>query len=113
MASIVREIPPEGIATVFPVPRQNALTPEQVRGACCVWCATPLTAAAFDLGRRHGSFMGVYGPWFPRACDGCTRAEAGRVLAVHLKACVRCSRSIPAPCSDGEALRRLAEGEGQ
>jgi hypothetical protein len=100
-----------GIATVFPVPRQNALTPEQVRGANCVWCATPLTAAAFDLGRRHGSYMGVYGPWFPRACDSCTRAEASRVLHVHSGACVRCSRPVPAYCPDGEALRRLAKTE--
>lgn len=103
--------PPAAITAVLPVPRQNNLTTEQVRGATCVWCAAALTAAAFDLGRRHGSFMGVYGPWFPRACDACTRAEAGRVLRVHTKGCARCSRPGPAHCPDGEDLRRLAETE--
>ncbi|MEV1063361.1 hypothetical protein [Streptomyces sp. NPDC050263] len=106
------EGPPDvGIVTVLPVPRQNGLTPEQVRGAHCVWCDEHLTAAAFDLGRRQGSYMGVYGPWFPRACDSCTRAQAHRVLGIHAVNCPRCSGRSRAYCPDGQALRRLAQEE--
>lgn len=107
MASTVRKIPLEGIATAFPVPRQNSLTPEQIRGAHCVWCSVQLTAAAVSLGRRQGSFMGVVGPWFPRACDPCTRAEAGRVLDIHLRSCERCA-GVPTYCPDRDELTKLA-----
>lgn len=99
------------IVTVLGVPRQNNLTPEQVRGAHCVWCATKLTAAAVDLGRRQGSYQGVYGPWFPRACDPCTRKEAARILAIHVTSCERCARPLPAYCPDRGALSRLAGEE--
>ncbi|MGW2620336.1 hypothetical protein [Streptomyces sp. NPDC001500] len=111
MASIVREIPPESIAYVFAVPRQTGLTPEQIRGAHCVWCATQLTAAAVDLGRRQGSYQGVYGPWFPRACDPCTRKEAARILTLHDGSCRICARPPYSRCPDRVALSRLAGEE--
>ncbi|WP_328433146.1 hypothetical protein [Streptomyces sp. NBC_00425] len=101
------EVPPTDIVTVIPVPRQNDMSPEQVRGAHCVWCSVRLTAAAVSLDRRQGRYMGVYGPWFPRACDPCTRAQARRVLDVHLEACGRCP-GVPTPCPDREALAKLA-----
>ena len=96
------------IVTVLPVPRQTGLAAEQVRGATCVWCGVHLTAAAVDLGRRHGSFMGVVGPWFPRACDRCTQAQAVRVLEIHVRSCARCTRPVAMYCPDATALRALA-----
>ncbi|MGQ4358583.1 hypothetical protein [Streptomyces sp. SAS_272] len=103
--------PTTGIVTILPVPRQSGLTPEQVRGACCVWCSADLTAAAVDLGRRYGSFMGVRGPWFPRACDSCTRAQARRVHDIHVGTCDRCSGRSHVLCPDGQSLYRLAREE--
>lgn len=100
-----------GIVTLIPVPRQSGLTPEQVRGAHCVWCSAQLTAAAVSLGRRHGSYMGVWGPWFPRACDACTRTQARRVLDIHVVTCVRCSGRSHVSCPDGQRLHRLAQEE--
>jgi hypothetical protein len=100
------------ITTVLLLPRQSSLAPEQIRGAHCVWCSAQLTAAAVDLGRRQGSYQGVYGPWFPRACDPCTRTEASRVLGLHLGSCRICTRPVPAYCPDRQALTRLA-GEDQ
>ncbi|GGQ48889.1 hypothetical protein [Streptomyces asoensis] len=99
------------IVTVLPVPRQSGLEPEQVRGATCVWCRKQLTADAVDLGRRQGSYAGVYGPWYPRACDGCTQREADRVLKLHVTTCTRCSPPLPRYCPDGTALRALAMGD--
>jgi len=105
--------PAVDVVTVLPVPLQRSLSPEQVRGAHCVWCSEQLTAAAFDLGRRHGSYMGVYGPWFPRACDRCTRAQASRVLAIHDDACGRCTRVPHTYCPDRAGLARLAREGAQ
>lgn len=99
------------VVTVLPVPRQSGLEPEQVRGASCVWCRKQLAADAIDLGRRHGSYAGVYGPWYPRACDDCTQREARRVLALHTTACARCAPPIPRYCPDGTELRALAMGD--
>ncbi|MFG2277502.1 hypothetical protein ACGFNQ_02290 [Streptomyces asoensis] len=100
--------PAVGIVTVLPVPRQSGLTPKQIRGAHCVWCSVQLTAAAVDLGRRQGSFMGVVGPWFPRACDPCTRKEARRIFDIHVTSCERCTQSARPYCPDKVALLRLA-----
>lgn len=105
---------PAPITETLPVPPQHRLTPEQVRGAHCVWCPepTPVPADAFALGLRHGHFQGVYGPWYPRGCKGCTRKEAARVLEIHAKACTECgrlARVCGGLCPDGEALRQLAE----
>lgn len=105
--------PAADIVTVLLVPRQSGLTPEQIRGAHCVWCAAHLTAAAVDLGRRQGSFMGVVGPWFPRACDPCTREEARRILAIHVTSCERCTQPARPYCPDSVALGRLAREEAQ
>lgn len=109
--------PPAPVTEMLPVPPQHTLTPEQVRGAHCVWCPepTPLPADALALGLRQGHYMGVYGPWYPRACDPCTRRGAARVLAVHVTACTDCARLARVSgglCPDGEALRQLAE-DGQ
>lgn len=106
--------PPAPVTEMLPVPDQHRLTPEQVRGAHCVWCKVSLPADAIALGRRHGHYMAVYGPWYPRSCDPCIRAQAARVLDVHVTACKECARLARVSgglCPDGEALRQLAEEE--
>jgi hypothetical protein len=107
--------PTADITTILPVPPMARLTPEQIRGADCVWCPTTLTAAAFPLGRRYGTHQGVAGYWFPRACDPCTREQARRVLDVHVRSCTVCVRrardASARKCPDRKALRLLAGGD--
>jgi hypothetical protein len=61
-------------ATRLTLPAIGTRSPEQVRGAACVWCDTRLTGAtAIDLGVRSGNFAGAITRWYPRGCSHCVR----------------------------------------
>ncbi|MFJ4434622.1 hypothetical protein [Streptomyces sp. NPDC088923] len=64
-----------------PLPHPGTLTPEQQRGAACVWCATPLRPGVtdIDLGpRRWRPSDGAEVAWFPRTCPDCYYLQGGR-----------------------------------
>lgn len=93
---------------LLPLPMLGKLTPEQIRGASCVWCTAPLTGAtAIDFGACHGSLMGQATIWYPRACAPCTSKQARQEYATHPRTCEQCTDD-PTVCGDRRALRRLA-----
>ncbi|MFJ4435008.1 hypothetical protein [Streptomyces sp. NPDC088923] len=64
------------------LPHPATLTPDQVRGAHCVWCGSPLhPETVVDLGQRQDPRATHIATWWPRACGECAgrgAAEAGR-----------------------------------
>ena len=105
MSSTAREHTP---GTLLPLPMLGKLTPEQIRGASCVWCPAELNAeTAIDFGACHGSLMGQATIWYPRACAPCTNKMARKEYASHPRTCEQCVDD-PTLCSDQRALRRLA-----
>ncbi|MFD7554093.1 hypothetical protein ACFV9E_06085 [Streptomyces sp. NPDC059835] len=51
------------------IPPLGSLTEDQIRGATCVHCGTPLDGVpAVDLGERRTRRAGGLVRWFPRAC---------------------------------------------
>ncbi|EDY42600.1 hypothetical protein [Streptomyces sp. SPB074] len=53
------------------LPAFDTLTPEQRRGAACVWCGTAVQPGIddVDLGARRAAAGGS--AWFPRGCRPC------------------------------------------
>ena len=92
---------------LLPLPILGKLTPEQIRGASCVWCDTGLNAeVAIDFGACHGSLMGQATIWYPRACPACALEAALTAHNTHPRTCEQCVDD-PYACADRRALRRL------
>ncbi|MGW1532350.1 hypothetical protein [Streptomyces aureus] len=93
---------------MLPMPRVRSLTPEQIEGAACPWCAIHVDG---DAGLRLGPRIGVTGSgiarWFPRACRPCVGKAAARVYRLHVRTCARCSHRDY--CPDSKALHALAQ----
>ncbi|MES9522483.1 hypothetical protein [Streptomyces capoamus] len=87
----------------LPLPELGALTPEQARGATCVWDGAPLTAeTAVNLGERQdaeGTSL------FPRACRPCALKQAMDALVAHGQSCEQCVDDSNL-CPDGRGLVR-------
>ncbi|MFC7918287.1 hypothetical protein ACFUYG_30655, partial [Streptomyces sp. NPDC057386] len=70
-SSTTYDIPPE-VEGLLVMPSPAKLTPDQVRGAACVWGGEPLTVhTAVDLGVRTTGLSAepdLGGRWYPRAC---------------------------------------------
>jgi hypothetical protein len=91
------------------LPALDGLTVEQVRGASCIWCETPLTAeTAVDLHERRHKRLDGHFSTFPRACRPCARAAADNALGIHLGGCEQCVDNIDR-CATAAALRDLRE----
>ena len=88
---------------MLPMPRVTTLQPEQIEGTVCVWCAS---TPNLGLGPRISVMGGALARWFPRACTTCAATEAGRVVAIHIRSCHRCTSR--AYCQDARALHALA-----
>ncbi|MFD5491570.1 hypothetical protein ACFWH4_01180 [Streptomyces sp. NPDC127091] len=85
------------------LPQLASLTPDQARGAICVWGSERLTAEiAVDLGEQSGP----EGHWFPRACRDCAAARAHRALFEHAPMCEQCVDDA-GRCEISLALYRL------
>ncbi|WP_439947139.1 hypothetical protein [Streptomyces sp. BBFR109] len=85
------------------LPAFEDLTPDQARGAVCVWGAEQLTAeTAVDLGEQHGPD----GRWWPRACPRHAADRAHRALYEHVPLCEQCVDEA-ALCPVGRVLYRL------
>ncbi|MBQ0828910.1 hypothetical protein [Streptomyces tagetis] len=83
------------------------LTKEQIRGADCVWCETPLSIeTAIDFGARSGTFAGAVTAWYPRGCLACVRKAALTAYTAHPETCEQCVDD-PSVCDTGRALRHL------
>ena len=96
------------LGTLLPLPMLGKLTPEQIRGASCVWCPAELNAeTAIDFGACHGSLMGQATVWYPRACRACALREALAAHNAHPRTCEQCVDD-PSVCAERRALRRLS-----
>lgn len=96
--------PPDAMnpAEMLALPKTCGLTAGQLSGSRCVWCAG---AASVDLGPRLSTLDGRLHPWRPTGCGSCTRLEARRVFAHHIRSCALCRRATY--CPDVRALQRL------
>ncbi|MET8829402.1 hypothetical protein ABZX40_26110 [Streptomyces sp. NPDC004610] len=104
MTSTTHDIPAD-VLTLLALPALAALTPDQERGAVCVWgrSEAPLTTmTAINLGEQQTDGR----HWFPRACRPHTGAHAYRALMDHAPQCRPCIQDAIA-CPTGIALRRL------
>lgn len=96
----------EAIA-LLPLPDWIDLSDHQVRGAACVWCASPLASGAVvDLGARRIKASDGTISVFPRACRRCVATHAHRTLHAHAPTCESCVDNA-AECETGRALYRL------
>ncbi|MBC2869511.1 hypothetical protein [Streptomyces mexicanus] len=85
---------------LFEVPTARMLGVEQLAGAVCVWCRSPLTGGAMDLGGLTG--------FRPRACPPCFQTRVAVLGAYdewygHTMSCAVCPGG--GPCPSGGALR--------
>lgn len=96
---------------VLPAPAR--LSPPQVRGAACVWCATMVRGGtAVDLGQRYDRILGVPGRWFPRGCRACTKAVVDASVKEHEGTCEQCVDD-PDLCETRSAMQALSVELGQ
>ncbi|WP_432159405.1 hypothetical protein [Streptomyces sp. NRRL F-5630] len=59
------------------LPHPATLTPDQVRGAHCVWCGSLLRPeTVVDLGQRQDPRATHIATWWPRACGACAGRRA-------------------------------------
>lgn len=99
------------IGTLLPLPMLGQLSPEQIRGASCLWC--PVESAglnaetAIDFGACHGSLIGQATIWYPRACRACALRVALATHNAHPRTCGQCVDD-PSACAERRALRRLS-----
>nr|WP_234010141.1 hypothetical protein [Streptomyces sp. SA3_actF] len=78
----------------------GTLTPEQQRGAACVWCAAPLRPGVtdIDLGpRRWRPSDGAEVAWFPRTCPNCYYLQGASDRQRSARALDRLVRVAPRP----------------
>ncbi|MEU9220125.1 hypothetical protein AB0D47_26710 [Streptomyces sp. NPDC048376] len=95
-------IPPDVLA-VLGLPSFGELTPDQARGAVCVWGDEQLTAdTAVDLGEQAGP----EGHWWPRACRRHAGERAHRGLFDHASICEPCVDAAER-CETSRLLYRL------
>ncbi|MCM1943345.1 hypothetical protein NC239_34680 [Streptomyces sp. G3] len=95
-------IPPD-VLPLLHLPPFDALTPDQARGAVCVWGTEQLTAeTAVDLGEQAGPD----GRWWPRACRKHTADRAHRGLFEHAPSCEQCVDAAER-CTTSRILYRL------
>ncbi|MET9254609.1 hypothetical protein [Streptomyces sp. NPDC003717] len=79
--------PPDALK-LLTLPDVATLTPDQRRGAVCVWGDEQLHAdTAVDLGERTGAA----GRWWPRACPRHAGERAHRALFDHAPLCEQCT----------------------
>ncbi|MFJ3037699.1 hypothetical protein [Streptomyces tendae] len=96
------DIPPDVLA-VLGLPSFGELTPDQARGAVCVWGTEQLTTeTAVDLGEQAGP----EGRWWPRACRTHTADRAHRGLFDHAPSCEQCVDAAER-CETSRVLYRL------
>jgi hypothetical protein len=89
------------------LPKPVRLSPPQVRGAACVWCAAGLHGDdATDLGQRYDSILGVVGRWFPRGCRECTEVAVTNSGKQHAGSCEQCTDD-PALCEKRSAIQAV------
>ncbi|MEV7793435.1 hypothetical protein AB0O68_15790 [Streptomyces sp. NPDC087512] len=120
MTSTAESTPADVLALlVRALPELDTLTDDQVRGAHCAWCRTPLQAdTAINFGEqtspdpRSTSTIGIR--WYPRACPACAAKKAHRALFEHSPGCEECKKvsapGEPCPCNTARALNRLLKG---
>ncbi|MET9252697.1 hypothetical protein [Streptomyces sp. NPDC003717] len=85
------------------LPDFDTLTPDQVRGAICVWGTERLHAdTAVDLGERTGPA----GRWWPRACRRHAGEKARQALFEHAPMCEQ-RTDDSGRCETNLALYRL------
>ncbi|MFF7977458.1 hypothetical protein [Streptomyces sp. NPDC007905] len=90
------------------LPGTGTLSPEQLRGAGCVWCMTELHGdSAVDLQQRYDSVLGVVGRWYPRGCQRCSLKAVLAEASRHPRDCEQCQEQ-PTLCETRRALRALA-----
>jgi len=96
-------------AVLLPVPRPYDVNNDQAEGSACVWCSSSLEGRrSVELGNRlKPGTLGRDTYWSPRACVGCARAKAKRVLAIHVSNCSGCRPGRPG-CGTRYLLRGLA-----
>ncbi|MEU5769784.1 hypothetical protein ABZ782_28105 [Streptomyces asoensis] len=92
-------------AEMLPVPKLDALTAEQIDGEACVWCRRR-PRDPFALGPRLSAQAGRLHCWHPIAHRRCAAQRAGKVYALHIKTCARCTHRDY--CMDAQALHKLA-----
>lgn len=111
-SSTTYDIPPE-VEGLLVLPSPAKLTPDQVRGAACVWGAEPLTVhTAVDLGVRTTGLSAepdLGGRWYPRACRPHIAVAANCALQAHVGECEQCVDDVT-QCATGMALARLTRG---
>ncbi|AVH57900.1 MULTISPECIES: hypothetical protein [Streptomyces] len=91
----------------LPLPSVDALSEEQLRGAACVWCKTPLTAeTAVNLGERRVRIRSSHTTAFPRGCRRHAGEAAYRALLDHAPSCEQCVDNADR-CDTNTALRHL------
>lgn len=96
------DIPPE-VLTALGLPKFGDLTPDQARGAVCVWGDEQLTTeTAVDLGEQAGP----EGRWWPRACRKHTADRAHLGLFDHAPSCEQCTDAAER-CETSRVLYRL------
>lgn len=88
---------------MLPIPKAVSFSEDQLAGRCCLWCGGHPEIA---LGVRLSVACGALLRWKPRACQECTRKEAARVYALHVRTCARCTPMVR--CQDARALHDLA-----
>lgn len=93
------------------LPTLDGLTPDQVRGATCIWCDVGLTTdSAVDLGeRKHRRLDGHYST-FPRGCRADTHRAAVQALHDHAGSCEQCADDAE-QCTVSRILYRLVRQE--
>ncbi|MFE2044331.1 hypothetical protein ACFXAZ_26090 [Streptomyces sp. NPDC059477] len=104
MTSTTHSIP-ASVLDLLALPALAVLTPDQERGAVCVWgrSEAPLNAkTAINLGQQQTDGR----HWFPRACHRHTTSHAYRALLDHAPLCEQCVDDAGA-CQIGVTLRRL------
>ncbi|MFM9566100.1 hypothetical protein [Streptomyces turgidiscabies] len=90
---------------MLPAPKLANPTGGRATQGRCMWCGKEAT---LNLGPRLKVVDGELHRWTPRACEPCTRAEAGQVYAGHRTTCARCAELEH--CLDARALYALAHG---
>ncbi len=121
MAASSASTPHSEALALLALPDPGTLSEEQLRGAACAWCPTPLALAqSVDLGEREANVHGTLAHWFPRGCYSCATNYAYRALLDHASRCEHCTVDASAgdgdemQCETGAALRALLrEARGQ
>jgi hypothetical protein len=103
VSTTTHEIAPAVLA-LLALPTFDDLSPDQARGAVCLWCPERLTVeTAVDLGEQTDPEAGR---WWPRACGPCVGRRAHAALYTHVTVCEPCVDDV-GQCETGLVLSRL------